>query len=282
MAISVETKYNKLEQEEQLMDFQYTIFRPGGNDTALVLGIPRDPAVRKKINDEIMARHSNVEQVGFISRAEEKPELMMAGGEFCGNATRSTAYFLLGGKTGELSMTVSGVDVKLKAGVSESGEAWAQMPIYVDPKKVSSLSDGAMMVEMKGITHVVKDNPFQNRKDPEFLKQYALDSLEKLGLTENYPACGLMLLTRSGGVIQMEPIVWVKSIQTLFYETACGSGTTAVGLVEALKNGQSVNIPIIQPSGIPISISVSFDGQQFIGARISGPIQQLTPLAQNK
>ena len=62
----------------------------------------------------------------------------------------------------------------------------------------------------------------------------------------------------------------------MFLETACGSATAALGQILALKNGGSIkNLPIYQPSGIPIKISVDFDGKRFKYAEISGPIKIL-------
>ena len=46
-------------------EVKYVIAVPGGNDTALVYGTDYTPEQKKKINDAIMAKHSNVEQVGF-------------------------------------------------------------------------------------------------------------------------------------------------------------------------------------------------------------------------
>lgn len=66
-----------------------TILYPGGNTTAIVEGIPSSQLERKRINDAIMKQFPKVEQVGFLDRS--KPLLQMAGGEFCGNATRSAA-----------------------------------------------------------------------------------------------------------------------------------------------------------------------------------------------
>ena len=109
----------------------------------------------------------------------------------------------------------------------------------------------------------------------EDLKKITLKILQKLGLSESVPASGVMFLSRSNDGIKMRPVVWVRDIKTLFDETACGSGTTAVGLVEALKQGKSVNLPVIQPTGMVINIKVDFDGKEFGRAVISGPIQVL-------
>ena len=86
---------------------RYSIFDPTGNITALVetpVGVPRQPAVAA----DIMRRHPEVEQVGFLTfprtfssgeggdksrmrSSAELPSLRMAGGEFCGNASMCAA-----------------------------------------------------------------------------------------------------------------------------------------------------------------------------------------------
>lgn len=59
--------------------------------------------------------------------------------------------------------------------------------------------------------------------------------------------------------IQLTPIVYVRDINTLFYETACGSGTTAVGIYQSFKNGKSVNLEVVQPSGNIINVCTEAD-----------------------
>ncbi len=262
------------QKEVEPMPIQYSVLRPGGNDTALVIGIETDSKRRKAINDQIMSQQSNVEQVGFVNLDPKNAELMMAGGEFCGNATRSTAWQVLKGQAGEISIKVSGVESNLQAGVDEEGNAWAQMPIYADPSRVTFLDDGRAVVAMEGITHVVMNDSFPEAS-PEELKQIALNILQELGLATSVAASGVMFLTPSESGVSMRPVVLVRDINTLFYETACGSGTTAVGLLEALKQGKSVDLPITQPTGMPINIKVDFDGSEFKQAVISGPIEVL-------
>ena len=75
------------------MDIKYKIFNPSGNITALVIGDNFTTEQRRIINDEIMSKEKDVEQVGFVSEFEKK--LTMAGGEFCGNATRCAAKFYM-------------------------------------------------------------------------------------------------------------------------------------------------------------------------------------------
>lgn len=108
------------------------ILNPGGNITALVEWIPINRSARKTINDKIMKVFPKVEQVGFLDRSI--PRLEMAGGEFCGNATRCAAYLLLGGKLGKISLNVSGGgDKKLTARIDNNKLVWAQMPLSAAP-----------------------------------------------------------------------------------------------------------------------------------------------------
>lgn len=118
----------------KLNNLDFTILNPGGNITALVEGIPDRRPLRKKINDEIMKVFPKVEQVGFLDRSIKRLE--MAGGEFCGNATRCAAYLLLGGKPGKVSLSVSGTDnKKLRARIDYNKLVWAQMPLLAAPIK---------------------------------------------------------------------------------------------------------------------------------------------------
>lgn len=78
-------------------ELKYCIFDPTGNITALVETEVR-PADRAPVASGIMAAHPEVEQVGFVAyndsaceAADAAVSLMMAGGEFCGNATMCAA-----------------------------------------------------------------------------------------------------------------------------------------------------------------------------------------------
>ncbi|MCL5675703.1 MAG: hypothetical protein M1120_01085 [Patescibacteria group bacterium] len=248
-----------------------TIVKPGGNDTALVLGINRSMEEKKIINDTIMKKYKNVEQVGFIDLS--KPELQMAGGEFCGNATRSTVFLALKGLPGETEIKVSGVNRLLKAGVSGKNTAWAQMPIYKNPK-VISYQDNYMIIPLYGITLVIveKKEKFINQQKA---KKEALKILKQLGLITSVPASGVMFLYKKNGLYAIEPVVWVRDIKTFFYETACASGTTAVGLYLSQKQIIVDSLPVLQPSCKRIYVSVKKNSQYFISAKIDGPIKIL-------
>ncbi len=261
-------------QTSRIARYDFTCWRPGGNDTALILGEP--PLDRKSINDEIMKQYPNqIEQVGFVYVDESGTvNLQMAGGEFCGNATRSAAYMALEGKPGIIPIKVSGVKDLLVAGVTENGEAFAQMPVYPDIDKIKFVQDD-YIVEMEGITHRVT---FKNPKtsSPEDLKKLSLQILKENGLDKGL-ASGVIWVSEENGQFRIDPVVYVRNIDTCFYETACGSGTTALGQVLALKSGSSIKeISILQPSGEVIKVSIELGLGGFSSARIQGQVKQLT------
>lgn len=254
------------------INYKFTTIKPGGNDTCLISGKVDNLIERKRINDLIMSAYPNVEQVGFL----ENYNLTMAGGEFCGNATRSAAYLLLKGDPGEIDLKVSGTDGYLKAGIRDNGETYAQMPIYNSTEKITPTKRGDIseyLVEMQGISQLICFNcqPIENLS-PEDIKKQAKNRIDELSLNK-LPAAGIIYVKQEDGQYSITPIVYVRDIDTLFLETACGSGTTALGLVLAKKKGSSIDkVSVTQPSGLPIKISVNYDGITFNSAYIEGPL----------
>ena len=291
-----------------MQSHQYQIFVPGGNKTALVLGLEgfdAEAALRKAVQDKILANHEHdtdgeVEQVGFISLDKSSPELIMTGGEFCGNATRSAAaYYLLDARSGEIEIKVSGTNKPVKAGLSSKGkqlEAWAEMPLIEDLSKAVIPLEGALYwVSIEGISHLIvpqdKSIPFLQRilscesKDAQI--SIAIELLKKT-IAENSlsmgKACGVIFLEcvsqgsgfleSLGGILKMHPFVHVAAAGTTYYETACGSGTMCVGLLDYFLRRKNVNMRLLQPSGKIITAEVECsDTGALKKGRISGEIQ---------
>ena len=67
-----------------------------------------------------------------------------------------------------------------------------------------------------------------------------------------------MFLDRERGVLK--PLVYVPSAATLFWESSCASGTTAVGAYLAAKSGAAVRMPLKQPGGT-LEIEADPDGK---------------------
>ena len=263
---------NKKHCEASVSNVEYSIYRPAGNDTAFVYGLEYTQMQRKELNDAIMAKHSNVEQVGFIE-LNNKPELQMAGGEFCGNATRSAAFVYLKGKPGSLQMFVNSKDL-INAGVDEDGKAWCEIPLYHGTDVITEKEPGIFVVKMNGMVTVVIQEEASKKylENKDNLKAIGMDFIHKYHL-EDSEAVGVMFCEKVEGVIKINPIVWVKAIKTLFYETACGSGTTATCMVEAFNKNQSVRVDILQPSGLIITADITYIDGDFKKATILGNVE---------
>lgn len=196
----------------------------------------------------------------------------MAGGEFCGNATRSAAYIFLNGKTGKIKVKVNSKDI-INAGVTDSHHAWCEIPIIKSKEAIIKKEKGIYIVTLNGITIIVikpeQSEKYLNNKNK--LKDYSIKFIEKYNLKSN-EAVGVMYTERIENSIKMHPIVWVKSINTLFYETACGSGTTATCMVEAYEKKQSQIIDVIQPTGCIITGNIKYENNLITSAIISGEI----------
>jgi hypothetical protein len=178
--------------------------------------------------------------------------------------------FILGNKPGKLQIRVSGTKQILDAWIDQDSRVWASMPVpllfRVEQKGNCSI------VPLDGITQVVTSapNPTLNQ---EQLKRVGFRLLEMFSLTTSVPAAGVMFVSRKKGVISIDPVVWVRDIKTLFCETACASGSTAVGIAEAINKRRSLDrIPILQPSGENLLVSVRLRRGIPVAAAIGGPI----------
>lgn len=256
---------------------RYMDFLPAGNKTALVLGDEFRADEKKRINDAIMAADPEIEQVGFVG---EGNALQMAGGEFCGNATRSAAYYYLKGRKGDMTMTVSGEN-RVACGVCEDGSAWCEIPLGTEAlaaagiPQLESVAPGISKVSLSGMTHLVIDPevaaPYLTER--ENLKPAGLALIEQYGLKYQEGAGAIFLERLEDGSLKINPIVWVRDIASLFYETACGSGTVATAIVLAYRAKADAIQDIIQPSGMTIRAEVSFSKDCVTRAVISGPVR---------
>jgi len=274
--------------------YEYQIFIPGGNKTALVLGtdgFENDVCLRKNIQDAILEKHKDdkdgeVEQVGFVSTGSSAPQLIMTGGEFCGNATRSAAmYYCLARECKELEITVSGTSKPLEAGVNASNEAWAQMPVYGDlVSTITPTKEGLYWVAIEGISHLVVPQVQSAQYLNKIFKcdskneqiDIALSFLKKTTDDNSLPrgkACGVIFLENIADVLKMHPFVSIETSGTAYYETGCGSGAICVGLVSSMLHDDSISIPLLQPSGKVIKAEIKCHANDKVEGIISGCIE---------
>lgn len=189
------------------MEIKYKIYNPAGNITALVIGDNYTKEEKRKINSEIMKKEKTVEQVGFVSEKEEK--VTMAGGEFCGNATRSAAKYYLE-KQNIDNMIIKINNYNITSGV-KNNKIWCEIPLPQEKNLIEKRTGEITQVNLSGITIILLDY-----KNNIKLKETAMELIKNLKLQEK-EAVGIIFKQKSDKII---PVVWVKEINTLFEENS--------------------------------------------------------------
>lgn len=271
---------------ENEIDYDYLhrviIVRPGGNDTAVVWdNIPRPQ--QNAIAASIQKNYPGIEQVMFVEKNPENGLIrgQMAGGEFCGNASRSLGYLLLDCKDGSIDVEVSGASKLTKITVKE-GRAGIEIPIKSGFENIKTLSNGEKIVDLDGISHLITYEGQETAQrlalisDLEERKNEVRKILAEIGLA-NQSAAGVMVTKiLTDGRQYLDPYVNVRDTGTLYYESACGSGSTAVGLAQAVTCGNNIiDLEIVQPSGLSLIVNIRCDSKSILKASVDGPIEIL-------
>jgi diaminopimelate epimerase/GNAT superfamily N-acetyltransferase len=229
----------------------------GGNGTAIQVidqPMPRDEYVElgRALGDEMEVY--GAEQAGFLIPHHHHFE--MAGGEFCGNASRAAAIlFSRIEGTSKVHFTVSGFEGVVTATVGKQSsdlyDVRCEFPGLPTDVQQIELADGepASLVDLGGIVHVVINGEFP--KEPAAYQAAHREIMDHFNLTQR-DAVGVIWYHENDGVVTMHPVVWVRAVDTFFYENSCGSGTIAVGRV----TGKSL---ITQPTGKVITVEIEED-----------------------
>ena len=244
---------------------------PAGNITLFVLD-PVPLGDRAGLASRLM-EGSDVEQVGFVCSPVMggAGRMEMAGGEFCGNATRAFGMLLaqrLGGAS-QVQVEVSGCDRPVTVDVDlTAGTARAQMPLPRGVGRTEVDGSPATMVDLVGIAHlVVEDVPpsldFFQKAEPLFQDIPGLE------------AYGVIFLDTERGT--MTPLVKVPSTGTLVWEGSCGSGSLAAAVAQSQNapDGPFVRA-YLQPSGVVEAAVIRQDGKE-VSAWIGGPVRLDAP-----
>lgn len=236
----------------------YDIVWPGGNTTAIVRShVPVTDYV--SVAKRILAKHPEIEQVGYLLAPYHPAadgRLAMMGGEFCGNATRCTV-FLLAQEAGRpyAHAEIPGLGEAVEGMVTQS-ESSIRLPMDFC-LNIAECPEGSV-VDLQGIRHVVITKPTEEPKESLIAKY-----------KDKLPAVGLMYLSRVDGVTSIDPYVWVRDTETFYHETACGSGSLAVGFV--LHREENIReVAVRQPSGA--DLTVKFHDKP-ASVTLSGPIK---------
>ncbi len=236
-------------------EIRCVLLDPTGNLTCLVLD-PVEAGERDRVTALLMDR---CEQVGYLmppTAAGARARLQMMGGEFCGNASMAAAAWLAresGETEAVVPLEVSGAEGVLACRVRrEKDGSWTgtvEMPGVLEIFPFREKDREMTAVRFPGMTHLICEERLEEKEAEELLRGAA----EKLG----DPALGLMQWDGAAG--EMRPLVWVRESGTMVWETACGSGSAAVGAWSARTKGADQETEIRQPGGL---LRVSVKGER--------------------
>ena len=274
-----ENMENYLETIKELLSIgkiKYKILNPGGNITALVNGTDYSVNQKKLINKLIMNKYLQVEQVGFLSNTKNRLE--MAGGEFCMNATRCAIYEYLKNDKEYTEISVSGTNHKIIGRKMNENKIEIKLDIDKNIEDLIEEKDEFTCVKLDGILIAVLDEEKSKKyikklnKDEEKAK-IELKQIMINDINSDEKAIGIILLEKNNENLKINPITWVKDIDTVFFETACGSGSLGTAIYNYIKNKEE-SINIEQPSGYSISIKLNLNEGYIRSAIITGIVKE--------
>ncbi len=188
----------------------------------------------------------------------------MAGGEFCVNATRCAIYELLEGKKGQTQISVSGCKDKITGRVLDNNNVCVYMNLNKNISEFTQNIGKNRLIDLDGISLYVLDEN-DSKEKISYLKQcgfndeartYFKNMMKDIKTSNN--AVGVILLEKENDKYKINPIIWVKTIDTLYYETACGSGSLATAIYLYMTK-KVKKVEILQPSGYSINIKLEID-----------------------
>ncbi len=231
---------------------------PSGNATAVVFDQHRLDEDRATLNRRLIRALADahpdlpgIEQCCFVTEPFDPraiARMEMFGGEFCGNAARSVVRLATRGRPMRGWLEASGVRAPLAFEVDAHGVR-LHLPLPDDAEVVRPTSHG-VLVGLEGITHLVVAG---DELPGDTARRALLDELRDVpDGGERDP-----LLDRGAlGVTCWQPdaaqaafSVWVDEVDTVFDETACGSGTGAIAVALAHQRQAPVEVDVGQPSG---------------------------------
>lgn len=242
------------------MNIEYEIYNPGGNITALVIDNNYNKKDIKDINDYLLKKYKQVEQVAFLDI--DKNELKMAGGEFCINAARCALYYSINNFNKD---EITFLDKKIR-GIIDKDYISIKYDINKKLNDIIKTNDKTI-VSLDGISIVILDKETNDL----LLKQKSMNKIKSIleSLNINEKALGIVLIDD----YTIDPYIWVKAIDTLYNETACGSASIATALYYYLKTNYK-EYRIIQPSKEELKIKLNIKNNILKNIEIEGTIKK--------
>lgn len=250
--------------------WSYSKWDPSGNTTLFFAREEKVPRgiIRRALEPSGLC----AEQAGFADLAART--LDMAGGEFCVNAARSFGACLAsaldpeGGENAlSLEARVSGWPGPVVLEVRGKKPLWSVTAKLSLPDCPQEDLAGGRLVRLPGISHLLLSE--ERFPMPADKKAAAMRLLAETGLSEE-PAAGIVWWRRGRHGLQIWPVVFVRDLETLYEETACGSGTLALALARHVASGED-EFSVRQPGGD--SLSVRFLREKGLCALVGGSVR---------
>ena len=251
--------------------YRYVTLDPTGNLTCLVLdhaGPEEEPLLTRRLLQEC-------EQVAYLEPPAE-PEtvagIRLMGGEFCGNAAMATAVWLVQGQVGpdmekRLLLRVSGAAEPVLCTarkIRDGYEGTVMMPGVPEIREEALCGRLLTVARMQGIVHVIRENGFTGKNEAEALIREIAEQLPD-------EAVGLLQWNREAQY--MQPLVFVRGSGSLVWERGCGSGSAAVGTLEALRSGQKEKTTDVRQPGGLIRAAARTENGTVTGVSITGQVR---------
>ncbi len=222
----------------------------------------------------------NAAQVAFI-RSEQNDdtsvndisEMEMCGLEFCGNASRAFAYYkslrsLPAAKS--VDIRVSGCEKVLTAYIDhDTSEVGMNMPVPSSSRIFTDdelpVNTGGILIDIGDISHLILENVAPSYETFENLKDYVYEHV-----SHDIPAFGVMFCDTVNDL--MTPVVYVRDVDTTYFEGSCASGTVAASYAFSgkLPDGEH-EFALEQPEGTLVSRIIKKDGR-IESIFLSGPV----------
>lgn len=240
-----------------------------GNITLMVL-TPTERKDYKRIATQLLQNKKlGGEQVAFLLPELEQgyPKMEMCGLEFCGNASRAFALYTSSidpNPTELVVVKVSGYNKPLTARITpyepnpvESEQSGShktmamvamEMPVpngmhYLSSAELSARKGGSL-VEIDGISHLIVEDMAPARQVFETIKNRVYETIDP-----TLPAFGIMFYDTINKL--MIPVVYVKDVDTIYFEGSCASGTVAASYALAKEMPDGIHqFTMQQPAGI--------------------------------
>ena len=252
-----------------------------GNITIMVL-TPTPRNEYKHVAQQLLdMKKLGGEQVAFILPESDMPSMEMCGLEFCGNASRAFAFYEVSRKAlqasdrsytddpakcipSQITVQVSGCDNPLTAQVipmpdqsdqdsissiaANQAVVEMEMPVPSSIHKLSardiSLNRDGLLVDIDGISHLILEDIPASGQTFEDLQHYIYENINP-----ELPAFGVMFCDTVNQM--MTPVVYVKDVDSTYFEGSCASGTVAASfaLVQDLEDGVH-EFTMQQPEGM--------------------------------